>query len=366
MALRSDVAGEERRVGQGHPFHRAVRDVPFVPERDILEAGAEVAPQQAGQAAQPLRENRVALVRHGRTSLLAGAEGFFGLPELAAGQMADLGAHQLDGGADRGAGPEILGVTVTGDHLRRRHRLQAERGADVGFDGGIDVRVRPDGTRELADGDRIPGPTHALPVPIGLERPQGELGPERSRLGVHAVGAAGHRDVHELQGPGAQGVDERVEVGQQEIGGAGEGGAQRGVHHVRRGQPVVDVGAGRRADAVLDDVDERRHVVVGHPLPFEHVRHEDVVDGRRLGPAGRRVLGRHHADGGLRLGRQQLDLEPQPEAGGVGEQRRHVGRRIAGNHRTSSSRSSFDSSAARAAMSLRTSMPSQWIGSSAA
>ena len=108
----------------------------------------------------------------------------------------------------------------------------------------------------------------------------------------------------------------------------------------------MDVRAGGRPDAVLDHVDEGGHVVVGHLLAFEHVGHEDVVDRRRLGPAGRGVLGRHHADGGLGLGGQQLDLEPQPEAGGVGEQGGHVGRRVAGNHRTSSSTSSFDSAAA--------------------
>ena len=136
-----------------------------------------------------------------------------------------------------------------------------------------------------------------VPVPVGLERPQGELGPEGGRLGVHAVGPPGHGHVHELQGAGAQGVDERVEVGQEQISGPGEGGAERGVHHVRRGQPVVDVRTGGSPDAVLDHVDERRHVMVGHPLPFEHVGDEDVVDGRRLRPACRCVLGGHHPDG---------------------------------------------------------------------
>ena len=192
--LAQDVAGQERRIGQRHPFHRAVRDVTFVPERDVLEAGAQIAPQQAGQTAEPLRQNRVALVRHGGASLLAGAEGLFGLTQLASGQMADLRAHQLDGGADRRAGPEILGVTVACDHLRRRHRLQAERGADMGFDGGIDVRVGTHGAGQLADGDRIACLAHTAPVAIGLERPQGELGPEGGRFRVHAVGAT--RDGH--------------------------------------------------------------------------------------------------------------------------------------------------------------------------
>ena len=95
--LAQHVAGEQRRVGQRDPLHRAVRDVALVPQRHVLEPGAEVAAQQAGQPAQALGEDRVALVRHGRAALLAGAEGLLRLADLAAGQVADLGAHELDG-----------------------------------------------------------------------------------------------------------------------------------------------------------------------------------------------------------------------------------------------------------------------------
>ena len=218
----------------------------------------------------------------------------------------------------------------------------------------------------MPDRDGLPGLAQAAAVTIGLQGPQGELGPEGGRLGVHAVGATGHRNVHELERPRAQRVDEAIEVDQQQVGRPGQRGAERGVHHVRGGQPEVDEGPGRRADAVLDDVDERGHVVVGDLLALQHVGHEDLVDGRRLGPARGGILGRHHPDRSLRLGGQQLHLEPQAEAGGVGEERRHVGGRVAGNHRTSSSRCSAAAPAARAAMSLRTSMPSQSIGSSAA
>ena len=97
----------------------------------------------------------------------------------------------------------------------------------------------------------------------------------------------------------------------------------------------MDVRTGRRADALLDDVDEGGHVVVGDLLPLEHVVHEDLVHRRRLGPAGRCVLGRDHAQRGLGLGGQQLDFEPHGEAGRVAEERGHVGRRIARDHRSS-------------------------------
>ena len=116
----------------------------------------------------------------------------------------------------------------------------------------------------------------------------------------------------------------------------------------------MDVRTGRRADALLDHVDEGGHVVVGDLLPLEHVVHEDVVHRRRLGPAGRGVLCRDHTQRGLGLGGQQLDLEPHGETGRVAEERGHVGWGIARDHR-----SSCRPAAAAAAMSRRIRRPSQ-------
>ena len=260
---------------------------------------------------------------------------------------------------------EVLGVAVPGDDLGGRHRGQAEGGAHLGLDRGVDVGEGADGARQLADGDGVAGGAQAAAVAVGLQGPQGELGPEGGGLGVHAVGAPGDRDVHELEGPGLEGGHERIEVVQQQVGRPGQRGAQRGVHHVRGGQPVVDVRAGRRADALLHDVDEGGDVMVGDLLALEHVGDEDVVDRRRLGPADGRVLGRHDAQHGLGLGGQQLDLEPQREAGGVAEQGRHVGGRVAGDH-PAPSRGRTAAPAACAAMSRRICMPSQSIGAAAA
>ena len=129
-------------------------------------------------------------MRHGRAALLPGAEGLLDLAHLAAGQVPDLGAHELDGRPDGRAGVEVLGVAVPGDHLGGRHRRQAERGADPGLDRGVDVGVGPDRARQLADGDGVAGGAQAAAVAVGLQRPQRELDPEGRGLGVHAVGAA--------------------------------------------------------------------------------------------------------------------------------------------------------------------------------
>ena len=253
-------------------------------------------------------------------------------------------------------------MAIAGDDLGGRHRFEAEGGTHVGLDLGVDVGEGAHGPRQLAHGDPVAGLAHAPAVPVGLQGPQGELGPEGGGLGVHAVGPPGDRHVHELEGPVPQGGHEVVQVGQQQVGRPGQGGAQRGVHHVRGGQPEVDERAGRGADALLHHVDEGGHVMVGDLLAGQHVGDEDVVHRGRLGPADGGVLDRHHAQERLGLGGQQLDLEPQLEAGGVGEQGRHVGGRVAGDHGTSSS---WLSAAAPAAMSRRTRTPSQLIGSRA-
>ena len=150
---------------------------------------------------------------------------------------------------------------------------------------------------------------------------------------MHAVRPARHRHVQQLQSACLQGGHEHVEVSQQQVGGPGEGGTQRGVDHVGGSQAVVDVGAGRRTDALLHHVDKGGHIVVGDLLPLEHVSDENVVDCGRLGPARGGVVCRHDPKAGLRLGGQQLDLEPEREAGGIAEQRRHVGGGVARDHR---------------------------------
>ena len=66
------------------------------------------------------------------------------------------------------------------------------------LDGGVDVRVGADRSRELPDGDRLAGPAKARAVAVGLQAGEGELGAEGGRLGVHAVGAADGRDLGEL------------------------------------------------------------------------------------------------------------------------------------------------------------------------
>ena len=134
----------------------------------------QVAPQDAGQAGQALGGDGVALVGHGRGALLAGREALLDLAHLGALQVAQLDGDQLDRRPDRRAGPQVLGVAVAGDDLRGRHGRQAERGAHVALDEGIDVGVRARPRRRACRPPRPPGPSaagHGRGPPAGTTAP---------------------------------------------------------------------------------------------------------------------------------------------------------------------------------------------------
>ena len=96
----------------------------------------------------------------------------------------------------------------------------------------------------------------------------------------------------------------------EQVGGAGQLQRERGVHDVARGEPVVDPGAFRLTDPVLDDVDERGDVVLGDQLA--RLDRGDVEAGA-LAHRDRSFL-RDDPELGPRLGREDLDLEPRAEA----------------------------------------------------
>ena len=293
----------------------------------------QVAAQHPGQAAEALGEDRVALVGHGRAALLARLERLLDLAHLAAGHEPDLSGDGLDGGADRGARPQVLGVAVAGHHLGGRHRGEPQGAAHVVLDPRVDVRVGAHRARQLAHRHPRPGRLEPLPVAIGLQGPEGELGPEGGGLGVHAVGATHDRRVDTRCGPVLARPHQPARGDDEQVGGPGQGGAQRGVDHVRRGEAVVDPGSLGLADGVLDDVDEGGHVVVGLPLALGHRLDEGGVDDRGAAAARFGCVERNLADLGPAVGGQQLDLEPAGQAGLVGEELGHGRGRVAGDHR---------------------------------
>ena len=100
----------------------------------------QVAPQDPGQARQPLGRDRVALVGHGRRALLPGLEPLLDLAHLGALEVAQLRGDQLD------AWPRPT--------RRRRGTRRGGRGRSPGWPGPgcsprrrADVALRPPGRR---------------------------------------------------------------------------------------------------------------------------------------------------------------------------------------------------------------------------
>src|SRR5205814_5815929 len=103
-------------------------------------------------------------------------------------EMADLGRESLERRRRQSESGEELRVAVARDDLGRGElRLQPEPLAREAFGVGIHCRVRADGARQLPEPVRLQRGGNALPVALELERPAGELPPERDRLRVDAV-----------------------------------------------------------------------------------------------------------------------------------------------------------------------------------
>ena len=211
-----------------------------------------------------------------------------------------------------------------------RIRVEAERAEDLGLDVGAEMAVRPDRARDLARRDLVDGGRQPDPPALELERPAGQLEPERRRLGVDRVGPAHHhRPGFGPRAPDEHG-EEAIAVEQQPLAGGAQLEGQPGVDHVAAGQPEVEI-ATLRPDRLGDLADEGDDVVVGRPFDLGDPLD---VDARARLERGER-LGRDLAAGGLGAGDRELDPEHRLEPGGVGPDRAHLGERVARDHRAS-------------------------------
>ena len=120
------VVDQDRRVGQDHALSAGVRDVALVPEGDVLAGRQGVAAEHAREAADPLADDRVALVRHRRGALLrALTEGLLHFAHLGALEVADLGREPLEPRAGERDRRQQRRVAVACDDLGR-DRLRGE------------------------------------------------------------------------------------------------------------------------------------------------------------------------------------------------------------------------------------------------
>ena len=155
-----------------------------------------------------------------RALLRPGPERLLHLAHLGALQVPDLERERLDRRAER---------SRTRRAARRGGRARAPASPaprsspscshTYCLDARVDVRVRADRARELADRDHLPRPAQPLDVAAHLQRPERELGAERHGLGVDAVRPPDHRRVAVLARPRGDRRLERDRRFEEQVGG---------------------------------------------------------------------------------------------------------------------------------------------------
>src|SRR6185437_5669248 len=145
------VIHENGRVREDDALHRRVGDVALVPERDVLKSRLRVTADDARQAADLLRSNRVFLVRHGGGAFLLFAEVFLRLADFGALKMANFDGDFVERAADDGERSDVSRVAVALDYLGSDGRgLEAETSADAVFMLGLEMAEGADSAGELA------------------------------------------------------------------------------------------------------------------------------------------------------------------------------------------------------------------------
>ena len=185
---------------------------------------------------------------------------------------------------------------------------KSELFGDIGFDARIDIRISPDGAGNRAGRDFLPRMHEPLAgaqkFGIGLR----ELQPEGHWLGVDAMRAADRRGQLVFERAAFQRGKQSVDVGQKNVGRAGELHGKTRVEHVGRRHALVH--KPRLGTDEFGEVGQEGDHVMMRDL-------FDLVDPRRvkrymtgLFPDRLGGLLGDDADFGQRIAGMRLDLEP--------------------------------------------------------
>ena len=212
---------------------------------------------------------------------------------------------------------------LVGDRLRN----QTEPGQGLDLELGVEVRQRPDRTRQLPDRGIGQRRAHAPHIAAELLAPHQALEAEGDRLGMDAVGASHHRRQAMLLRLVPRGAADALQRADQAAARLADLERERRVHQVGGGHPGMKV-ARVRTRRLRDHGQERDHVVLDLGLDLTHARHVDPRRGADpLGGAGRDLAARF-----ARRGDGELDLQPALEPAGVAPYLLHLGSRVARDH----------------------------------
>ena len=208
----------DRGVRSNRTFNAGMADIPLMPQGDVFQGRRHRHADKAGQTGEVLAQDRVALVRHGGTALLAGREELLGLQHFGALHVADFNGDVFDAAGDDAERCKEHGMAVAGDDLGAdRLGDQAQHLTYMLFDRRIDIGKGANRARDCAGANFLPrgDQAGAATVHLGVEAGKGQT--HGGGLGMNAVAAADADGVFMLKGPGLECRQNPVHRFQQQI-----------------------------------------------------------------------------------------------------------------------------------------------------
>ncbi len=195
--------------------------------------------------------------------------------------MANLGREAFDRAGDDAQGREEHRVTIARDDLRRDgFGGETEFRRDVRLDARIDIGKGADRARDCAGRDIVARGEQACLVAGEFGMRLRQLESEGDGFGVDAVAAADRRGIFMFLGAAFDRGEQRIDIAEQDVGGARELDCEAGVENVRAGHPLMHearpVFARMRADLIGYPGEESDNVVPGDRL--DRVDRRDVDD----------------------------------------------------------------------------------------
>src|SRR6266404_2295732 len=130
-----------------------MRNIAFMPERDVLKSHDAVRAHDPSHPANALGEDRVTLMRHGARSLLAFFEFLLRFAHFGPLPVTNLQSELVQRRSDNGQGAEVLRVVVALNNLRRNgSRFDSQPGANLFLDLRIEMRKSADCSADFSDG----------------------------------------------------------------------------------------------------------------------------------------------------------------------------------------------------------------------
>src|SRR5213082_2551341 len=131
-------------------------DIALVPKRDVFQRRQRVPSHNSSQPTQPLTGYRIALVRHGRATLLTFAKKFFYFQNFSALKMAEFGGPAVDRRCDQRQCRQKFSVPIALHDLGRDCGwTQPKFLANFALDPRIQMRVCPHRAAEFPDANTL-------------------------------------------------------------------------------------------------------------------------------------------------------------------------------------------------------------------